>query len=266
MTSDIRHESPLTARTFRMIRENSSLYLLGLIIAYGLKYHYSVADAEALDWMLSPLARISGFVSGIQFDRELRAGYVNLCYGIRIAPACAGINFMIICFTTLLFPFVHRLQGLAAKLSWLCASIAAAYLATLLTNTLRILISIKLYGASVHGAGITPEMLHRLAGTIIFLIALITIYLVAEEVTTSRLASGSLLIDRKNSLRSHGTLLIPVICYLAVTVVIPLLNGAYGRNSTPAAEHLILVVGSSITVMLIAILIGLLLRKNAKKD
>jgi hypothetical protein len=108
-------------------------------------------------------------------------------------------------------------------------------------------------------------MLHRLAGTIIFLMALIAIYLVAQEVATSRLVSGSKLIGGKSSLGPHGTFLIPVACYLAVTVAIPLLNGASRRHDPVLGEHLFLVVATSLLVVLPLIIINLFCRVKRKK-
>jgi exosortase K len=247
-----------------MLHENGLPYLLGITAAVGLKYHYSVADAEGLLWMLSPVARLVGFLSGIQFHWELYTGFVSLSRGIRIAPACAGINFMIICFAALFFPLVHRLPGRAVKLSWLWLSLAVAYLATLLTNTVRILISIQLYGASIYGEWITPERVHRLAGTAIYLVVLVIVYLAAERLTAPPQMSGPLM-KEKNRVFSPCALIAPLSCYVTVTVVIPLLNGAYGRHGTLSVEHLLPVIGLSLTVLLVSALPGFLYRLIHKK-
>lgn len=248
-----------------MLRENGLPYLLGITAAFGLKYHYSVACAEELLWMLSPVARMVEFFSGIRFHWELYTGFVNLSSGIRIAPACAGINFMIICFSALFFPLVHRLQGRAVKLSWLWLSLAAAYLATLLTNSARILLSIRLYGASIYGEWITPERVHRLAGTSMYLAVLVMVYLAAERLTIPRPASGPPA-KEKNLPFSPGALIAPLSCYVTVTVAIPLLNGAYTGHGTPSAGHLLSVVGLSLTVLLVCALPGFIYRLLHKKE
>jgi exosortase K len=247
-----------------MLRENGLPYLLGITAAVGLKYHYSVAGAEELLWMLSPVARMVEFFSGIQFHWELYTGFVNLSSGIRIAPACAGINFMIICFSALFFPLAHRLQGRAVKLSWVWLSLAVAYLATLLTNSARILLSIRLYSASTYGEWITPERVHRLAGTAMYLAVLVIVYLAAERLIVPRPASGPSA-KEKNRLFSPGALVAPLSCYVTITVVVPLLNGAYTRHGTPSAEHLLPVAGLSLTVLLVCALPGLLNRLLHKK-
>jgi exosortase K len=247
-----------------ILGQNGLAYLLGITAAVGFKYHYSVASAEGLLWMLSPVACLVGFFSGIQFQWELYTGFVSLSHGIRIAPACAGINFMIICFSALFFPLVHRLPGRAVKLSWLWLSFVVAYLATLITNTVRILISIQLYGASIYGEWITPERVHRLAGTVIFLVVLFIVYLTAERLTNSSPASEQL--TKENTRRfSPAVLIAPLSCYVAVTVVVPLLNGASGRHDSPSAEHLLPVVGLSLTTLLVSALPGLLYRLKHKK-
>jgi exosortase K len=247
-----------------MLRENGLPYLLGIAAAVGLKYHYSVANAEALLWMLSPVASLVGFFSGIQFQWELYTGFVSLSRGIRIAPACAGINFMIICFSSLFFPLVHRLSGRAVKLSWLWLSLAVAYLATLLTNTARILISIELYGAAIYGEWITPERVHRMAGTAMYLIVLVIVYLTAERLTSSSPVSGPLTKEKSRRF-SPCALVAPLSCYVTVTVLVPLLNGAYGGHGSPSAEHLLPVIGLSLTVLIVCALPGLLYRLIHKK-
>jgi exosortase K len=247
-----------------LLHENGLPYLLGITAAVGLKYHYSVSGAEALLWMLSPVARMVSFFSGIQFHWELCTGFVSLSRGIRIAPACAGINFMIICFSALFFPLVHRLQGRGVKLSWLWLSLGVAYLATLLTNTARILISIRLYGASIYGERITPEMVHRLAGAAIYLVVLVIVYLAAERLTNPPPAAGPP-VKEKTRLLSPGALVAPLSCYVTVTVVVPLLNGAYGGHGSPSAEHLLPVVGLCLTVLLVCALPGFLYRLLHKK-
>lgn len=244
-----------------MLRENGLPLLLGITAAVGLKYHYSVADAEGLLWMLSPVARLVGLLNSTPFQWELYTGFVSFSRGIRIAPACAGINFMIICFAALLFPLVHRLPGRAVKLSWLWLSLAVAYLATLLTNTARILISIRLYGAAIYGEWLTPERVHRLAGTTMYIIVLVMVYLAAERLTTPPPVSGPFT-KKKKRLFSPCALIAPLSCYV---VAVPLLNGAYGRHGTLSMEHLLPVIGVSFAVLLVSALPGFLYRLVHKK-
>ena len=62
-----------------------------------------------------------------------------------------------------------RLRRLAGLLAWLVFSFAAAYLAALGVNTLRIVLSTALYRADIYSAWLTPDALHRVAGVWIYL-------------------------------------------------------------------------------------------------
>ncbi len=77
---------------------NSIFYILALLIAWGLKYHYSRSGSDELAWVLAPTAGLVELISGIQFENEAHTGFVSQGSRIIIAPACAGINFLIIAF------------------------------------------------------------------------------------------------------------------------------------------------------------------------
>ena len=68
---------------------------LTLLIMLLLKRHYSLAGADQLDWMLAPTARLVSWFTSAQPVLERGVGYVDFTRGIIVAPACAGINFMI---------------------------------------------------------------------------------------------------------------------------------------------------------------------------
>lgn len=134
-----------------------------------LKRHYSLAVAEDLLWILAPTARLTAWVGGVQPVWEAGVGYADFARGIVIAPACAGVNFMIMAFGLATFFGLGRLRRFAGLLAWLVFSFAAAYLAALGVNTLRIVLSTALYRADIYSAWLTPDALHRVAGVWIYL-------------------------------------------------------------------------------------------------
>ena len=72
---------------------NAIFYLAVVLIAFGLKYHYSKAGSDALVWILTPTATLVEQISGIPFEYETGTGFVNSVHRIIIAPSCAGVYF-----------------------------------------------------------------------------------------------------------------------------------------------------------------------------
>jgi exosortase K len=147
---------------------NAFFYLLVLLIAFGLKYHYSKAGSDALVWILAPTAALVEQISDIPFEYETRTGFVNSFYRVIIAPSCAGVNFLIIAFCMAAFCGLHLFQRRRDKLLWMAFSGLNAYAVTLAVNTLRIILSIYMYRINIYGGWITPDRVHRLAGIVIY--------------------------------------------------------------------------------------------------
>jgi exosortase K len=146
--------------------------LLTLLVMLVLKGHYSTATAGQLTWMLAPTARLTAWLTSAHPVWEAGTGYVDFRRGIIIAPACAGINFMIMAFGLAAFSGLLRICRLAPLLSWLILSLAGAYGLALGVNAVRIAISIRLYQAEIHWAWFTVDRVHRLAGIGVYLGAL----------------------------------------------------------------------------------------------
>src|SRR5262249_20188216 len=150
-----------------------------------------------------------------------------------IAPACAGVNFLILAWTISVLGFAHRRRSPRARLGWLGISLLGAYLLTLAVNTLRIVAAVPLYRLGPVW-GLSPEPAHRLLGTVLSLGALGGLFLALDRATSQRAGQGEAL---------AGGLLIAG-AYLGMTVVVPLLTGHPGGRY---AEH-------AVTVSLFALL------------
>lgn|GEM_PF-1027740 len=146
--------------------------VLTLLVMLMLKQHYSTAAADRLTWILAPTARMTAWLTGASPCWESGVGYADYARGIIIAPACAGLNFMIMAFGLAVFCGLLQIGRLPALLAWLSLSLTVAYSLALLVNTLRIALSMWLYQADIYTAWITPERVHRLAGVVIYLSAL----------------------------------------------------------------------------------------------
>jgi exosortase K len=219
--------------------QNGIFYMLALLIAFGLKHHYSIASSDDLDWILRPTAQLVSHISGLEFEQETQTGYINREYRMIIAPACAGVNFLIIAFCMAVFSYIHYFNQTKRKLTWLFSSIVGAYLVTLIVNTLRILIAIYFHESHVSFGWFTPARLHRVEGIVIYFLCLYGYYWMLHKIVAH------------NSCRIYVEL-IPLFWYCVIGLGVPLFNAAYRSNGRLFLEHcsVVLTVCVGIVVML----------------
>ncbi len=210
-----------------------------MLAAYGLKLSYSRAAAEDLAWILGPTARAVGWLRGETLTLSPGAGWMAPDGSYVIAPACAGVNFMILVLTVAVLGFAHRLHSPGQRLSWWIGSLLGAYALTIAVNTLRILAAVELYRVGPV-TWLTREQEHRLLGTVLYLGALWGIFAVLDRLT----AQGG------TRSRLAAAVLVPG-AYLGMTVVVPLVNGHSGGQY---AEHAMMV--SLATLVLGLLMIG----------
>lgn len=201
-----------------------------ILAAYGLKLAYSRATVADLAWILAPTARAVGWLRGETLVLLPGFGWGPADGSYFIAPACAGVNFLILVLTVSVLAFAHRLRSPRQRLVWWLGAAAGAYLATVAVNALRIVAAVELYRLGPV-AGLTPEQLHRLLGIAIYLGALWGLYTALDRLTGGRRAGGLLVAG----------------AYLGMTLVVPLLNGHPGGRY---AEHALMV--SLITTLFLA--------------
>ena len=248
-------------------------YLFALLAAYGLKAHYSRAMSDDLDWMLRPTTALVERVSGLEFEYERGEGYLNRERRVIIAPACAGVNFMIAVFGMTLFSFLHLMPTAAITLLWTASSLFGAYLLTIAVNALRIVIALHLYASGASFAWADPAQLHRLEGIVVYLSALCLAFWFAghfaNAVNSPPGRGWGWVADRKEALnmlptpscpsqegnrrlRSHWGTCSPLLWYLAITLFVPLLNPNYRGDRAQFAEHALTIAAVCAVVALLA--------------
>lgn len=249
----------------QLVLRNVIFYLLGLLIAFGLKYHYSRAGSDDLVWILRPTAGLVEHISGIHFEQETGTGFVSLARHIIIAPSCAGINFLIIAFCMTAFSFIHYIRHNRLKLLWLGISGVNAYLLTIAVNAIRIMISIHLYEADIYYGWITRERVHRIEGILVYFFFLYVSYLIigkimnhyTEGVAGKKRAAVN---EEKNYSQMVSKGLIPLFWYFGITLIVPLLNTAYRESGLRFLEHCRAIVSVCLVVFLFMLLIQLSFR------
>ncbi|MBU0992838.1 MAG: exosortase K [Proteobacteria bacterium] len=230
----------------KLIRKNTIFYVLTCCIIFILKYHYSQASCNNLAWMLSPTATLVEFVTGIDFLYEPQTGFISHQCHIIIAPACAGVNFMITALGLTAFSGFSHMIG-KHKFLWLIASVLWAYSVTLCVNTLRIMISIFTYQSTLFGGYLTWERIHRLEGIFIYCIALYGVHAIVRMGVRyyGHALNSKKIISTPSAFFSESTAIwigiTPLIWYIGLTIIIPVLNGAYKKNTSMFIEHCLMV-------------------------
>ena len=206
-------------------------------LAVCVKVFYSRAGADELLWILAPSVWLARFVGGIDLVYESGAGFISHAHHLVVGPACAGINFLVICFLTVYFSFARNFPG---RGRWLLSSAAISLGAAIAANGLRIFVSAHLWNADIYGAWITPDRVHRLAGTAIYYGSLAALYLAVEAWL---------------GVRSHHTgRAAPLLWYLGVSLGVPVAGRIVAGGSLDFVEHAAWVSGTALVLTLVMFL------------
>ncbi len=240
------------------MRQNVVFYVSAVLLALAVKYHYSRADPADLAWILKPTAGLVSLISGNAFEFAGGSGYVCPGRGVVIAPACAGVNFMLMAFGMAVFAGLPAMRGRRHGLAWICFSLAAAYCLTLGVNTLRILVSMQTLATGLSGTDSLWEQVHRLEGVGIYFFFQYLFYSMIIQITGQYAAAGPVGLSRSAAApvgRGVGRKilvrgLVPCAWYLAVTLGVPFLNRAAGKFGSRFFEHAAMVLGLCLTTWL----------------
>ena len=223
------------------------------LAALALKAQYSHATVADLAWVLRPTAAVVGWLRRQPLHLDGDRGWMAPGASFIIAPPCAGVNFLIVVFVISALGFAHRFRSVRQQWSWLLLVAGVAYGLTIAVNSLRIVAAVALYRAEIHGAWLTPERVHRLAGTMIYLAGLWVAWMVLDRVSATLAAQS-----RESQVQRDWfsrAVLVPG-AYIGMTVALPLLNGAWWQFGTRYLEHAITVSLLAVSTLLLLSLIG----------
>jgi len=234
--------------------QNTLLGLTVLCLVWGLKYHYSIAHAENLKWILAPTAALVETITRHPFFFESNIGYINQDLQIIIAPACAGINFLIAVFCMSVFCGILKLSGFQKKSFWLIGCAAGAYIATINVNAFRIWISITTITTDIHAGWFTPQRVHRMSGILIYFFFLNVIYHIIQNIIY-HIQAGFPDKPKTNISRTVHIGILPLIFYWITVIAVPWLNSAYEKEPSGYTEHSLTVGILSLAVFIIFFII-----------
>ena len=245
-------------RLKKTLFQNIILCLTALCMAWGLKYHYSIALADNLKWILAPTAALVQIFIGHPFYFEANTGYINHDLQIIIAPACAGVNFLLAVFCMSFYCGIFKLSGFKKKGIWLAGCTAGAYITTISVNAVRIRISIAMISAGIHAGWLTPQRVHRITGILIYFFFLSVFYLIIQKIIL-QIQAGDLNKSAQNprpkkAKNRIGRLIhigiLPLVCYWIIAIVVPWLNAAHEKDPAGFTEHCLTVGICSVSICL----------------
>ncbi len=215
-----------------------------LLCAVAIKWYYATASVNQLRWILAPTTWLVELITGTNFEFESYTGYMSSDRRFVIASSCAGVNFLITSFLMLSLRKVWKDR--ATKIAWRFFAVVAiaAYLATIIANTVRISSALLLRRMPVE-IGLSPNQLHRFEGIFIYFGFLLLLFLLSEK--ASERGSGAASMDSAaGGLRQA---FFPLLIYYATTLAIPLANGAY-RQGFDFVEHAAFVLATPLLLLL----------------
>lgn len=222
---------------------------LTMLVMLALKRHYSLATADELNWVLAPTAMLVRWLTSANPVLEDGIGYADFANGIIVAPACAGVNFMIMAFGLAAFCGLHYMARQTNKLAWLVLALSAAYCLTLVVNTIRIAFSMALYRADIYTDWLTVSRVHRMAGVGLYF-GVLWLYFLGLRQIMRHYCRHSDRQPRRRSIQLTGW---PALgCYLLVSIGLPLANRAWQNGLPLFVEHCATVVLASLAVWAVA--------------
>ena len=165
---------------------NCALVACAFGLAWALKSFYSQAGFEDLRWILAPTRWLVERLTGAAFEPEANQGYLSRDRLYQIAPACAGVNFMIVAFASLACGLVHTCTTLHGRMALLGASALAAYAVTVLANATRIALAMRLHDAGAAFGPLTPDRMHCIEGVTVYFLFLCVLFAAGARVTGAR--------------------------------------------------------------------------------
>ncbi len=156
-------------------------------IAWALKHHYAVADADDLWWILTPTAQLAGVITATPFTMQPGEGYLSRDRLFLIEKSCAGVNFLIAAFGMLMFALFHRVASPLSAARLLVTNLLVAYLITVVVNAVRIAFALPLAGQPI--AALTAADVHRIEGIVVYFGGLVLLYEAAKQFAR-RMAPG----------------------------------------------------------------------------
>jgi exosortase K len=211
-------------------RRNLAFWFAALAAVLALKQLYSIAEMPQLQWLLQPLARLLAAVSELSFEPLASGAWLDTKHDLIIVKACAGGNFLLASWLGYLWRFGDAMSP--ARRALLAG--AAAWLTTLVANTVRILLIVQGEDALAAKLGLSGADSHRLIGIAVYF-GCLCLQMLGRRSLPPRLVGAAIL-------------------YLGITLLLPSLRAVLLGLPHIDVQHALWIVGSTFAIALAILL------------
>ena len=215
-----------------------------------MKLFYSRSGSEQLVWIIGPIAILLEIFTDFSFVREAGFGWVDFDHNIVIAPACAGVNFLIMAFCMSSFLMLGRGKSRCRMLTTIVLAGLASYVATVIACSARILVSVYIYRLDIYSGWLTPDTVHRVVGVCSYYLFLSFYFRLVYHFASRKNQARRGIDGGGISMRKRLVFLIPLFWYLTFSLGLPFMNGAYRADQGLFIWHALGVASVSVLLTL----------------
>jgi len=230
------------------VKAKMCVLIVGALMVWGLKRHYAVARADDLWWVLAPTAALVEAMTGAAFTATPGEGYFSHERMYLIQKSCAGVNFVVAALGMLVFTLLHRVGTWRSALLVLGVSLAAAYVAAVTVNSVRIAIAMWLAAHPKGLAAFSAADVHRIEGIVVYFAGLVMLYELARRLDRAA-RQGIWMAPALGDV--CGGAAVPLAAYYVVTLGLPLANGA-AQSGARLVDHALAVILVPIVMVAVA--------------
>ena len=146
-----------------------------------LKFWFTIADNDSLIFMLEPVDRFIGLITGSRSVYSPDNGYYHEGLNILIDKSCSGFNFWVLSFVVFTYLALKYFEKPLYKALTIPVALFFAYGLTIFVNTSRIYTSVTAQNQIINTMPEQQHIVHEAIGIIIYLSFLILVYYIVEQ-------------------------------------------------------------------------------------
>lgn len=163
-----------------LTNKNVPYYLAAIVLFFLLKFGYTIADNDHLVFLLKPIDKFFGLLTGSHSIYLPHEGYYHESLNILINKSCSGFNFWILSFLAFTYLGIKYSNNQKHRILSLPAALLSGYLLTIFANTSRIFASIIIQNQTKFFLPDQQHLVHEAVGIITNLSFLILTYYFTE--------------------------------------------------------------------------------------
>jgi exosortase K len=225
------------------------LGVLGVMVlfAWAMKHHYADARADDLRWILTPTTQLVGVLADTTFAWQTGEGYFSRERLFLIEKSCAGVNFMVAAFAMLILGLLHRVRSGASAVQVVAVSLLASFAAAVLVNATRIAVALWLGEHPAALASFNAADVHRVEGIVVYFGGLVLLSALVRRVDRGGVLAGG------RPAQTFRRAALPLASYYAVTLGLPVANGAADSVGFVGHALVVLVVPPAVILLWCAV-------------